>query len=176
MAWCLCSGYDPEMAKAGAPIFDLRTSLLSAFASNNRIDQYLIENVPSEAWFAKPPEGKGRTIAAIAARIHNVRLLWLKAAGVTKLPAKLDDSASMKEVLQALSESHAALAGVLAAGLESGLVKSFKPDAASFYAYLIAHDAHHRGQIASLARRLGHPIPQSVGFGMWEWGSRGKEV
>jgi uncharacterized damage-inducible protein DinB len=163
------------MAKA-APAFDLKASLLSAFATNNRIDGYLIENVPAAAWSAKPPEGKGRTIAAIAVHMHNVRLMWLKAVGAAKLPAKLEESASAKETLQALGESHAALAAVLSSAFEGGQVKSFKPDAASFYAYLIAHDAHHRGQIASLARRLGHTLPQSVGFGMWEWGSRAKEV
>jgi uncharacterized damage-inducible protein DinB len=65
---------------------------------------------------------------------------------------------------------------VLDTALASGQVKGFKPDAVSFVAYLIAHDAHHRGQITSLARRLGHPVPKSVGFGMWEWNSRGREV
>ena len=164
------------MAKAAPATFDLKAALISAFATNNRIDQYLIENIPAEAWAAKPPEGKGRTIAAIAVHIHNVRLMWLKAVGVAKLPAKLEENASAKETLQALGASHDAMAAVLADALDSGQVKSFKPDAASFYAYLIAHDAHHRGQIASLARRLGHPIPQSVGFGMWEWGSRAKEI
>jgi uncharacterized damage-inducible protein DinB len=164
------------MAKATAPPFDLKAALLSALATNNRIDQYLIENVPAEAWFAKPPEGKGRTIAQIAVHIHNVRLMWLQAVGVAKLPAKLDETASAGKTIQALGESHAALAAFLPGALESGQVKGFKPDAASFLGYLIAHDAHHRGQIASLARRLGHPIPASVGFGMWEWGSRAKEV
>ena len=168
--------YDPEMAKTAAPVFELKSSLIAAFATNNRINRYLIENVPAEAWSAKPPEGKGRTIAAIAVHIHNVRLMWLKAVGSPKLPAKLEESASGKETLAALGESHDALAAVLSTALEGGQIKSFKPDAASFYAYLIAHDAHHRGQIASLARRLGHPIPQSVGFGMWEWGSRAKEL
>jgi uncharacterized damage-inducible protein DinB len=164
------------MAKAAAPPFDLKAALISAFATNNRITEYLIENISAEAWSAKPPEGKGRTIGAIAVHIHNVRFMWLKAVGVAKLPAKLEENASAKETLQALGASHNAMAAVLSGALESGQVKSFKPDAASFYAYLIAHDAHHRGQIASLARRLGHPIPQSVGFGMWEWGSRAKEV
>jgi uncharacterized damage-inducible protein DinB len=37
---------------------------------------------------------------------------------------------------------------------------------------LIAHDAHHRGQIAMLARQLGHALPQKAMFGMWEWGTR----
>lgn len=164
------------MAKASVPSFDLKASLLSAFAINNRIDCYLIENIPAEAWSTKPPEGKGRTIAAIAIHIHNVRLMWLKAVGMAKVPEKLEENASAKETLQALGESHDALASVLAGSLEDGRVKGFKPDAASFYAYLIAHDAHHRGQIASLARRLGIPLPQSVGFGVWEWASRAKEV
>ncbi len=164
------------MAKAAAQAFDLKASLISAFATNNRINLYLVENVPAEAWSAKPPEGKGRTIAAIAAHIHNVRLMWLKAAGAAKLPAKLEENASPSETLRALRGSHEALASLLSSALDAGQVKSFKPDAASFFAYLIAHDAHHRGQIASLARRLGYPIPQSVGFGMWEWGSRAKET
>jgi uncharacterized damage-inducible protein DinB len=89
---------------------------------------------------------------------------------------EVGENASAKETLQALGESHAALASFLNDALEKGPVKSFKPDAAAFYAYLIAHDAHHRGQMASLARRLGHPIAQSAMFGMWEWGSRGKET
>jgi uncharacterized damage-inducible protein DinB len=156
--------------------FDLKTALLSAFSTNDRINRYLIDNIADEAWAAKPPEGKGRTIAAIAAHIHNVRLMWLKAIGASKLPAKVDDTATAKQIMQAFRESHDALAAVLAQALETGQVKGFKPDVASFYAYLIAHDAHHRGQISSLARRLGHPIPQSAMFGMWEWGSRAKEV
>ena len=164
------------MAKAPASPFDLKAALLSALAINNRITQYLIENVTVEAWSAKTPEGKGRSISAIAAHIHNVRLMWLKAAGA-KLLAKLEESASAKETIKALGESHDALADLLGAALESGgQIKGFKPDAASFFAYLVAHDAHHRGQIASLARRLGHPVPASVGFGMWEWSSRAKEL
>jgi uncharacterized damage-inducible protein DinB len=163
------------MAKS-EPSFDLKSSLLSAFAINDRINRYLIENIAAEAWAAKPPEGRGRTIAAIAAHIHNVRLMWLKAVGAHALPDKVDESATAKQMVKAFRESHEALAAVLSKSLESGQVKGFKPDVMAFYAYLISHDSHHRGQIASLARRLGSPIPQSAMFGMWEWGSRAKEL
>jgi uncharacterized damage-inducible protein DinB len=47
-----------------------------------------------------------------------------------------------------------------------------KPDVGAFLTYLVAHDAHHRGQIAMLARQVGHPLPQKAMFGMWEWGTR----
>src|SRR5271154_2157189 len=99
------------MPKSASP-FDLKTSLLSAFATNDRINRYLIENIAEEAWAAKPPEGKGRTIAAIAAHIHNVRLMWLKAVGAAELPAKLDERATSKQMTKAFCESHDALAAV----------------------------------------------------------------
>lgn len=163
------------MPKPAVP-YDLKAGLLSSLATSNRITCYLIENIPADAWFAKPPEGKGRSIAAIAVHIHNVRRMWLKAVGSAAIPEKLEENATAKETLKALGQSQDALASVIAGSLDSGYVKGFKPDAAGFIGYLISHDAHHRGQISSLARRLGHPITQSVMFGMWEWGSRAKEV
>jgi hypothetical protein len=64
-------------------------ALLQAWATNNRIDVYLIENVPDEAWRAKPANGKGRDIASLFAHIHNVRLMWLKSVDKNAaLPAK----------------------------------------------------------------------------------------
>jgi uncharacterized damage-inducible protein DinB len=53
-----------------------------------------------------------------------------------------------------------------------GRIRNFRPDVAGFIGYLIAHDAHHRGQITMLARQVGYPLPQKAMFGMWEWGVR----
>lgn len=148
-------------------------ALLNAFNTNNRINQYLIDNLAPAAWKAKP-EGKGRTIAAIVAHMHNVRVMWLKAAKAKDVPAQLD-RATLKpsQALRALEQSRHALSVVISGALESdGRVRSFRPDVAGFLGYLIAHDAHHRGQITMLARQLGHPLPQKAMFGMWEWGSR----
>ena len=160
--------------KAPEP-FSVVDSLVAAFAANNRIDEYLIRAVPDAAWHAAPPGGKGRTIASLAAHIHNVRLMWLKSAAKdAPLPAKLEgESCSKEDAIRALDESWRALETVLRASLSSGCaIRGFKPDAASFLAYLLAHDAHHRGQITMLARQLGHPVSQSVGYGLWEWGTR----
>jgi uncharacterized damage-inducible protein DinB len=149
-------------------------SLLNAFNTNNRINQYLIENLPSAAWNAKPPDGKGRTIAAIVAHMHNVRVMWLKAAKADEIPAQLNRATvTPAQAVSALEASRSALSAVMSRALESnGRVKGFRPDVAGFLGYLIAHDAHHRGQITMLARQLGHPLPTKAMFGMWEWGSR----
>ena len=149
--------------------------LMAAFATNDRINQYMVRGVPDAVWGAKQADGKGRSIAKIFAHMHNVRLMWL--GSIEKgaaLPAKLDGDEFPKEtVLVALDESRKAIGERLAAALEGdGRVKGFKPDAASFFAYLVAHDAHHRGQVALQAKQLGHPLPKTVLFGLWEWGVR----
>ena len=168
------------MAKAAAQlaspsyICTLPVALLNAFNTNNRINQYLIDNLPPAAWNAKPLEGKGRTIAAIVAHMHNVRVMWLKATKAEEIPAQLDrTTVTPGQAVRALESSRHALSLVLSQALaRDGQVKGFRPDVAGFLGYLIAHDAHHRGQITMLARQLGHPLPQKAMFGMWEWNSR----
>jgi uncharacterized damage-inducible protein DinB len=152
----------------------LPEALLNAFDTNNRISLYLIENLPAEAWNAKPLDGKGRTIAAIVAHSHNVRVMWLKAAKAENIPEQLErHTVTPAQASHALEKSGAALHELCKHALESdGRIRNFRPDVAGFIGYLIAHDAHHRGQIAMLARQLGYPLAQKARFGMWEWGSR----
>ena len=159
--------------KAAGP-FVIADALIGANATNNRVNLYLVQNLSDAAWRAEPPGKKGRNIASMVAHIHNVRLMWLKAAGVTTLPAKLDpESVTKPQAMEALEESWKAIEDALRPSLNAdGRFKGFKPDVVSFFAYLVAHDAHHRGQITMLARQLEHPVSQSVRFGMWEWGTR----
>jgi len=150
-------------------------ALINAFRTNNRINRYLIDSLDPGAWKAKPLDGKGRTISAIVAHMQNVRVMWLKvSAKGSEIPAQLDRATvTPAQSVHALEQSCQALTDLIGRALESdGRIKGFRPDVAGFLGYLIAHDAHHRGQIAMLARQVGHPLPQKVTFGMWEWGSR----
>lgn len=158
--------------KSTAP-FVLAEALLSAFDTNDRINHYLLENLPAKAWRAEPPGKKGRDVASMVAHMHNVRVMWLKAVK-GKTPEQLDKSSvTPAQAKRALEASRAALREILQASLEGdGRIKGFRPDVAAFFAYLIAHDAHHRGQITMFARQAGHSLPQKAMFGMWEWGVR----
>src|SRR5277367_3700596 len=168
------------MPKKTATPFVLADALLSSFDTNDRINQYLLDNLPTEAWRADPPNKKGRDIDGVVAHMHNVRVMWLKATK-GKIPEQLDRSTvTPAQAKKALDTSRAALREVLQASLNEnndarrGRIKGFRPDVAGFFGYLVAHDAHHRGQICMLARQVGHPLPQKAMFGMWEWGTRGK--
>jgi uncharacterized damage-inducible protein DinB len=153
---------------------EIPVALLNCFNTNNRINQYLIDHLPTAAWKAKPLDGKGRNIAAIVAHMHNVRVMWLKAAKAEEIPEQLDRAlVTPAQAMRGLENSRHALSVVISHALAGdGRIRGFRPDVAGFIGYLIAHDAHHRGQIAMLARQLGHPLPQKAMFGMWEWNSR----
>jgi len=152
----------------------LPQALLNALDTNSRISRYLIDSLPPEAWTSKLPDGKGRTIAAIVAHMHNVRVMWLKAAKADDIPDQLDRATvTPAQAGRALESSREALHRLCSRALETdGRIRGFRPDVAGFVGYLVAHDAHHRGQIAMLARQLGHPLPQKAMFAMWEWGRR----
>lgn len=158
-------------APAKAAEFDSNEAILRAWTINDEITRYLLDHIDAEVWDSEPPSGRGRSIAAIFAHMNNVRGMWLKAAGAPELPEKLEGKAcTTAEARQALKASGAACRDLIDRSLrDGGRIKGFKPDVVSFLGYLISHDAHHRGQISTLARQLGKPLPKEVMFGMWEW-------
>jgi uncharacterized damage-inducible protein DinB len=159
----------PETEAALSPA----DAVLRSFAIHNRIHIYLLDALSPEVWNAPPPGGKGRTIAALVSHMHKVRLMWMQEAHLKAFPAELDKTASIAEAKLALEASGAAIRDWLTPILNGNArISGFKPDAWAFVAYLIAHEAHHRGQMLLLARQLGHPIDPKASFGLWEWGAR----
>lgn len=164
---------------AKSATIDFRRSLLETFAINEKANQLLLSHIADATWKAAPPSGKGRSIGAIAAHVHNVRLMWLWAADKGgQHPSKLDPDESTRAQVQASLKASADFIRVLperALDDPAGKVPNFKPNVVAFLGYLIAHDSHHRGQISMLARQVGFPVPAQTGFGLWEWGSLWRE-
>lgn len=164
-------------AAATAP--DSCQVLLETFAVNERMNQILLEHLDPRVWRAKPPGGQGRTIAAIFAHIHNIRCKWLRlSAPHLKLPAKVDRTrCTQKQVKAALAESARRCSEMLGSALITSRVKKFLrdgwarawPAGVAMVAYMISHDAHHRGQVCMLAHQLGSPLPGKAGGEIWNW-------
>lgn len=176
------------MARATvSPTPDFRQGLLETYAVNERINQLILEHLDPRAWRAKPPGKNTRTIAAIFTHMHNVRRKWLRlSAPHLKLPAQLDRSRStQRQARAALKESARLCSQMLAEALDPQAVrvKQFLrdgwarpwPAGAAMVAYMIVHEAHHRGQVCMLAHQMGFRLPARAGYGMWTWEKLWKE-
>jgi uncharacterized damage-inducible protein DinB len=156
------------------------------FTVNDRLNQILIEHLHPTAWRAKPP-GKARPIAAIFTHIHNVRTKWVRlTAPHLKVPVQLNRArCTPQQACAGLAESAARCVEMLAEALGDGGGRIEKfcrdgwarpwPVGLEMLCYMLAHEAHHRGQVCILAHQLGYPLPKKVAWGMWDWEKLWKE-
>ncbi|WP_284653375.1 DinB family protein [Flavobacterium terrisoli] len=142
---------------------------------NNRINLYLLDAI-DESYLNDISASKGRKVGDQFAHLHNVRMMWLKAAAPELLEGllKLDKEVQIDKALltKELNNSAEAIAKLLEKGFAENRIKGFKPHPAAFLGYLISHESHHRGQIVLTLKQSGHPIDQKTQFGLWEWGTR----
>jgi uncharacterized damage-inducible protein DinB len=164
----------------------LGRSAVHIFAVNERMNQALLEHLEAAAWTAKPPGGV-RTIAAIFTHMHNVRCKWVRlTAPHLKVPLQLNRArCTLPQACAGLAESADRCAEMLAEALgDGGRVEKFLrdgwaepwPAGVEMVCYMIAHEAHHRGQVCMLAHQLGFPLPTKVMSGIWNWERLLKEV
>ena len=156
------------------------------FASNDRMNQVILEQLDLRAWQAKPPGGV-RTIAAIFTHMHNVRTKWVRlSAPHIEIPIQLNRAhCTQQQERAALAESATCCAEMLAEALgeDAGAGKKFVrdglaapwPAGVEMLCYMVAHEAHHRGQVLMLAHQLGFPLPVKVMSGIWNWEKIWKE-
>lgn len=150
------------------------------FAANERANQLLIEHLDPAAWTARPP-GRTRSIAAIFTHMHNVRTKWIRlTAPHLKTPRQLNRAhCTPDQASAALAESADACSEMLAEALtgSGGRIEAFRRDGwarpwplgSEMVSYMIAHEAHHRGQVCMLAHQLGFRLPGKVTAAMWNW-------
>jgi uncharacterized damage-inducible protein DinB len=149
--------------------------LLDTWEIHSRITLYLLDGVAAEA-FSSESKAKGRSVAEQFAHIHNVRLMWIKAAqpelleGLEKI--EKEQATDRDNLRRSLESSGKAISALLKNGIESGRVKGFKPHPAAFMGYLIAHEAYHHGEIGMNLSQCGFPLDKKIAYGIWEWGSR----
>jgi uncharacterized damage-inducible protein DinB len=163
---------------------ELGRAAVRIFAANERMNQMLIEHLDPAAWTARPSgttrKNTTRTIAAIFTHMNNVRTKWVRlTAPHLKVPPQLDRAHCTPQQARAgLAESAAPCAEMLAEALgDGGRIEKFRRDGwarpwpvgVEMLCYMLAHEAHHRGQVCMLAHQLGFPLPVKVTSGIWNW-------
>jgi uncharacterized damage-inducible protein DinB len=158
------------MAK-GRPL-EVERELLEAFRQSGLVNVYLVKVLPTALWRLTPPNGSGRSIAAIVAHMQSVRRMFARMGGVRPGPPSLDRNSSTPiQAQRALRQSTEALAALFETAFTARQprVKGMPRRAINMLAYLMQHDAHHRGQICRLARDLGHKFRPEDIMRIWGW-------
>lgn len=149
--------------------------VIETFEINNRINLFLL-NETDESWLNDSVASKGRNAGEQFAHIHNVRLMWIKAAapelltGLNKI--EKENGINKKQLVKELTNSGIAIVKLLNKAFAENRVKGFKPHPTAFVGYIISHESHHRGQIMLCLKENKHLTNKSLGFAIWEWGTR----
>ena len=158
------------MAK-GRPL-EVEREFLEAFTQSGLATEYLVMVLPTALWRTPPPSGRGRSIAAIAAHMQSVRRTFARMGGARPGPPSLDRNRSTPvQAQRALRQSTEDLARLFetAFAARQARVRGMPRRAVNMLAYLMQHDPHHRGQICSLARDLGHEFRSEDIVRLWGW-------
>ncbi len=151
---------------------EVEQELLEAFEHNGRVNEYLVSVLPDAIWRTPPPDGRGRTIAAIVAHIQSVRRTFARLGGARPGPPSLDRLTSTRgQAQRALRQSTTDLTMLFEAAIAARKtrVKGMPRRVVNMLLYVVQHDAHHRGQIFMIAKSLGHEFRGEDVMRVWGW-------
>jgi uncharacterized damage-inducible protein DinB len=152
---------------------DLKSQLLDAWRVNNAIHLRLLDGIPAKGLRAVPAGSRGRNVAQQFVHLHKVRAGWLRYNGHQARLKRFPKGASPSraQLQAAFRASGKAVEQYLAQRLDGGSVRFFKRRPARWLAYMIAHESHHRGQIALALKQAGLRLPEKVALGVlwYKW-------
>lgn len=148
--------------------------ILGAWRVHNAVNLYLIERISDEGFAAVPllkngQPSSGRSVAKVFAHMLEVRIAKFPKAFSRDLPL-LEASVlpTREEFLTRFAASSHAFEALLPLALaRDERIKNPKRTGMLLFAYLVAHESHHRGQIMLALKQSGTLLREERPFGMW---------
>jgi uncharacterized damage-inducible protein DinB len=155
-------------------ITNIETPIIETWRINNRVNLFMIENIPEEALAATLSTRGGRDIARQFAHMHIVRVKRLtafaKKSALELIQFDKNESPSRKILLLAFEQSGTAMERFMTHCVnQGGAVSNFKRGLVPMLGYYISHEAHHRGNILVTMKQNGIKVPDTLRWGIWEW-------
>ncbi len=145
---------------------------------HNKVNLYLIGEIPAAGLKAVPANSRGRTVAEQLLHMNRVRLGWLhyhKTSTRPKLPPVKGARTTKAQLRKAFLQSGQQIEVFLRKALKGeSAPRAIGKQAMRWLGYLISHESRHRGQIMLALRQNGMRLPENVSvqglWGKWIWG------
>ena len=153
----------------------MKEQLLNTWDINHRMNLLLINNTSDTGMQKTLSTRGGRSIFQQWIHIHNVRMQWLEVCSkdifLKYTVLNKDIPVDKKVLIKALEESAEGISLLLSRSWnDGGKVKGFKKGIIPLLGYFISHESHHRGNMILTLKQSGEKIPDTVKWGLWEWG------
>ena len=153
----------------------LKEQLPNTWDINHRMNLLLINNTSDTGMQKTLSTRGGRSIFQQWVHIHNVRMQWLEVCAkdifLKYTVLNKDIPVDKKVLIKALEESAEGISLLLSRSWDDdGKVKGFKKGVIPLLGYFISHESHHRGNMILTLKQSGEKIPDTVKWGLWEWG------
>lgn len=138
---------------------------------NHRVNLLLLEAVGQDGLTVSYAP-RARNVRRIFVHLHNARLNWVGA--IMKNPPEVErlktrEAHDVAALAAALDASALAVAALLAQIAKKENARAFERSPATFLGMMLAHEAHHRGQMVLALRLAGKPLPREATAGLWDW-------
>jgi uncharacterized damage-inducible protein DinB len=153
----------------------MEQQLIETWRLHNNMNLFLIDSISEDGMKKTLSTRGGRTIFQQWIHLHNVRMQWLEicAKDIFKKYKVLDKDMGLDRKLlrKNMEDSAKGIEELLVSTWrDGGKVKGFKKGTLPLLGYFISHESHHRGNIMLTLKQTGEKIPDSVKWGLWEWG------
>ena len=153
----------------------MSSELVEAWQMSNEVNLYLLRQLPNY-YLHDRYSSRTRSVGDQFAHMHSVRRRWLEHAAAElagKIPRiSKDAEPTAEELIEALQASEEAISTFLERCDSEGAVPGWIGSPTTFLAYLVAHEAHHRGLAMAAMRVSGHKAPKELVYGQWDWGKK----
>jgi uncharacterized damage-inducible protein DinB len=153
----------------------MKEQLLDAWQIHQKMNLLLLDAITEAGMQTSLSTRGGRTVYQQWVHVHNVRMQWLEICAkdifANYKTINKDAAHDRKALRKSLEDSAKAIATLLERSWDDGgKVKGFKKGVIPLLGYFISHESHHRGHTMLTLKQAGEKLPDSVKWGIWEWG------